>query len=255
MTTAPETARFPPTGEPPVAVASRSLATALSGALFVSPLLQPGFAPCRVSATSKSANQPTARSGSCDGMPPFQSRSGGARRRLGGPREMSYATSLRVVAGVLTAATVMLGALLKAGAQENVDAFSCQYIEAPTAEPFGDEEGHGISVRDYACEVTQGPLSGGVLTARAVWEMDKSGGRLLLGGGVIRKPGALAVLQLSEGKLEYVTTNGEVTEVRASGRGNYILASGGAASLSDKTFTYITKTTAPSQFYFEDKRE
>ena len=125
----------------------------------------------------------------------------------------------------------MLGPLLKAAAQENVDAFSCQYIEAPTAEPFGDEEGHGISVRDYACEVTQGPLSGGVLTARAVWEMDKSGGRLLLGGGVIHKPGALAVLQLSEGKLEYVTTNGEVTEVRASGRGNYIVASGGAASL------------------------
>src|SRR5208337_1965104 len=169
--------------------------------------------------------------------------------------KVDLVTSLRILVGALTAATVMQRAILKAGAQENVDAFSCQYIEAPTAEPFGDEEGHGISVRDYACEVTRGPLSGGVLTARAVWEMDKSGGRLLLGGGVIRKPGALAVLQLSEGKLEYVTTNGEVTEVRASGRGNYILATGGAASLSAKTFTFITKTTAPSQFYFEDKRE
>jgi len=136
----------------------------------------------------------------------------------------------------------------------NVDAFSCQYIEAPTAEPFGDEEGHGFSVRDYACQVTEGPLSG-VLTARAVWEMDKSGGRLLLGGGVIRKPGAMAVLQLSDGKLKYVTTIGDVTEVRTSGRGAYLLASGGAASLSGKTFIYITKTTAPAQFYFEDKRE
>ena len=164
-------------------------------------------------------------------------------------------TLLRILAGALTAVTVMQGAVLKATAQENVDAFSCQYIEAPTAEPFGDEEGHGISVRDYACQVTQGPLSGGVLTARAVWEMDKSGGRLLLAGGVIRKPGAMAVLQLSDGKLEYVTTNGDVTEVRTSGRGAYLLASGGAASLSGKTFTYITKTTAPAQFYFEDKRE
>jgi hypothetical protein len=164
-------------------------------------------------------------------------------------------TLLRILAGALTAATVMQGAVLKATAQENVDAFSCQYIEAPTAEPFGDEEGHGISIRDYACQVTEGPLSGGVVTARAVWEMDKSGGRLLLGGGVIRKPGAMAVVQLSDGKLEYVTTNGEVTEVRTSSRGAYLLASGGAASLSGKTFTYITKTTAPAQFYFEDRRE
>ena len=72
-------------------------------------------------------------------------------------------TLLRILAGALTAATVMQGAVLKATAQENVDAFSCQYIEAPTAQPFGDEEGHGISVRDYACQVTEGPLSGGVL--------------------------------------------------------------------------------------------
>ena len=85
--------------------------------------------------------------------------------------------------------------------------------------------------------------------------MDKSGGRLLLACGVIRKPGAMAVLQLSDGKLEYVTTNGDVNEVRTSGRGAYLLASGGAASLSGKTFTYITKTTAPAQFYFEEKRE
>jgi hypothetical protein len=168
--------------------------------------------------------------------------------------EVDLVTLVRILVGALTAATVMQGALLTASAQENVDAFSCQYIEAPTAEPFGNEEGHGISVRDYTCQVTQGPLSGGVLTARAVWEMDKSGGRLLLGGGVIRKPGAMAVLQLSEGKLEYTTTNGEVTEVRTSGRGNYLLASGTAASLSGKTFTYVTKTTAPAQFYFEDRR-
>ena len=164
-------------------------------------------------------------------------------------------TLLRILVGGLAAATMMPGAVLKASGQENVDAFSCQYIEAPTAEPLGNEEGHGISVRDYACQVTQGPLGGGVLTARAVWEMDKSGGRLLLGGGVIRKPGATAVLQLLDGKLEYVTTNGEVTEVRTSGKGAYLLASGAAASLSGKTFTYITKTTAPAQFYVEDKRE
>ena len=169
--------------------------------------------------------------------------------------EVDLVTLLRILVGALTAATVTQGAVLKASAQENVDAFSCQYIEAPTAEPIGNEEGHGISVRDYSCQVTQGPLSGGVLTGRAVWEMDKSGGRLLLGGGVIRKPGAMAVLQLSDGKLEYVTTNGDVTEVRTSGRGAFLLASGGATSLSSRTFTYITKTTAAGQFYFEDKRE
>jgi len=161
----------------------------------------------------------------------------------------------RIVACALALATVMQAAVLKTSAQENVDAYACRYIEAPTAEPFGDREGQGISVRDYSCQVTQGPLSGGVLTARAVWEMDESGGKLLLGGGVIRKPGALAVIQLSDGKLEYVLANGDVTEVRTSGRGVYLLASGGAAPLSGKSFTYVTKTTEPGQFYFEDKRQ
>jgi hypothetical protein len=164
-------------------------------------------------------------------------------------------TVSRILASVVTAAAITQGAVVKATAQENVDAFACQYIEAPTAEPIGDEEGRGLSVRDYSCQVTQGPLSGGVLTARAVFEMDKSGGKLLLGGGVIRKPGAMAVLQLFDGSLGYVTTNGEVTEVRTSGHGGYLLATGAAASLSGKPFTYATKTTAPSQFSFEDRRE
>ena len=165
-------------------------------------------------------------------------------------------TFLSMLVGAVAAAAAMQVAVLDAKAQEDLDAFSCRYVEAPTAEPIGDEEGHGISVRDYSCNVTQGPLSGGVLTARAVWEIDKSGGRLLLGGAVIRTPGAIAVLQLSDGKLEYVAAaNGEVTEVRTSGRGAYLLASGAAASLSGRTFTYTTKTTAPSEFYFEDRRE
>src|SRR5271165_5401197 len=124
-------------------------------------------------------------------MPPFQSRSAAPDCMLT-PPDGSPVTLLRLFVATLTAATVMHGAILKASAQGSVDAFFCQYIEAPTAEPFGDEEGHGISVRDYSCQVTQGPLSGGVLTARAVWEMDKSGGKLLLGGGVIRKPGEMA---------------------------------------------------------------
>ena len=74
--------------------------------------------------------------------------------------EVDLVTLLRILVGALTAATVTQGAVLKASAQENVDAFSCQYIEAPTAEPIGNEEGHGISVRDYSFQVTQGPLSG-----------------------------------------------------------------------------------------------
>ena len=163
-------------------------------------------------------------------------------------------TLLRSLVGAV-AATAMHAGVLQASAQENVDAFSCQYIEAPTAEPFGNEEGHAISVRDYSCEVEQGPLTGGVLTARAVWEMDESGGKLLLGGGVIRKPGAMAILQLSDGKLEYVTTSGSVTEIRTSGHGVYVVASGGAASLSGKNFTYITKTIAAGRFYFKGERE
>ena len=54
-------------------------------------------------------------------------------------------TLVRMLVGPLAAAALLQGSVLKASAQESIDASSCQYIEAPTAEPIGDEEGHGIS--------------------------------------------------------------------------------------------------------------
>ena len=79
----------------------------------------------RFGASPNSANQRTAQSGFCDGMSPFQS-GPAPLDRFPPAAEVDLVTSLRILVGAL-AATVTQGAVLKASAQENVDAISCQY--------------------------------------------------------------------------------------------------------------------------------
>ncbi len=155
-----------------------------------------------------------------------------------------------VVAGAMTQATV-----LKANAQENAAAFACQYVGTSSLEPLGDREGHSLRDLDYSCLVTAGPLTGGVLTGRVVFEMDKSGGTLLIGGGVIRKPGATAVYQQTDAKLEITMSEGKVIGVTTTGHDRYVMAVGSAASMSGKSFAYTTKPTGPGQFSVEEKVE
>jgi hypothetical protein len=111
-----------------------------------------------------------------------------------------------------------------ANAQENIATYACQEVGSNLAEPLAGDESHRLKVVDYSCLATTGPMSGGIGTERDVFEIDPDGWRLLMGGGVIRKPGATAV---------YVMTD--------KGHGHYVLAVGGAASLSDKSFT-VTPT-------------
>jgi hypothetical protein len=164
-------------------------------------------------------------------------------------------SALRILIGVLAAATITQIAVVRANAQENIDGYACQYIGTSTLEPLGDREGHGLRVVNYTCLVTAGPLSGGVYTGESIWETDKSGGTFLAGEGVIRKPGATTVCQLTDGKLEVMMSDGKVVGVTSSGHGHYVMAVGSAASLSGKTFTYATKTTGPGQFSIEATRE
>lgn len=164
-------------------------------------------------------------------------------------------TRFLIFVAAVGAATTMLTPVPKAVAQENIDTYSCQYVGASATEPLGDREGHGLSTRTFTCLVTAGPLTGGVATAETIWEMDKPGGTLLAGAGVIRKPGATTVWQFTDGKSESMMSDGKVVGAIATGHARFVMAVGSAASLSGKTFTWTSKTTAPGQFSVEAKRD
>ena len=59
----------------------------------------------------------------------------------------------------------------------------------------------------------------------------------------------------TEGKLALTMVEGKVTGWTASGRGTYPIATGSAASLAGKSFTWTIKSAGPGQFTMEDKVE
>jgi hypothetical protein len=159
------------------------------------------------------------------------------------------------VCGIVTVAVGVVAIAPNAIAQENIDIFACQFVGGSAIEPLGDREGHAIRVVQFNCLGTTGPLTGGIFTGSSIYELEKTGGVLLSGAGVIRKPGATTVYQLTGGKLELIITDGKVTGVTSSGQGIYQMAIGSAASLAGKSFTYTSKPTAPGQFEIDVKRE
>jgi len=134
------------------------------------------------------------------------------------------------------------------------DGFDCRYVGPNVLEPLGDRDGHGLHVIEISCTVTIGPLTGGTLTATLIWEADKNVGKLLAASGVIRKPGATAVYQLSDGKSQLVIKDGKIVDANASGHGSYPFAVGDAAALNGKTFSFSSYSTGPGEFAIEVTR-
>ena len=124
----------------------------------------------------------------------------------------------------------------------------CHAVGYNPPEALGDREGHSISVGEITCRVEGGPGDGGVLTGTTIYEWDKANGVLLSGIGVTRKPGATTAYQHTEGKISLVVSNGKVVGSTGSGRGRYTMATGTAASMAGKTYSYTFKTTGPGQF-------
>jgi hypothetical protein len=81
-------------------------------------------------------------------------------------------------------------------------------------------------------------LDGALATIQEIWEWDGTNGKLLLESGVIRKPGAIATYDLTEGKIALTMTDGKVTGFTASGKGRCPTATGLAASLAGKSWTW-----------------
>ena len=131
----------------------------------------------------------------------------------------------------------------------------CHNIGTGPQEPLGDREDHAVSVTSYTCRVEGGPLDGGVLTGTTIYEWDKTNAVGLSGNGVGRKAGGTAVYQLGEFKNSLTMADGKVTGFLASGQGTYKMATGSAASLAGKTFSYVARPNGSSQFVIDVKVE
>jgi hypothetical protein len=163
---------------------------------------------------------------------------------------------LQKLCSVTSAALAFAATEPSAIAQEVTAVLTCQNIGAVAPEPLGDREGHAILIGPYSCRIDSGPMSGGVLTGAATWEWDGPNAVLLVASGVERKPGATAVYLETEGKFALTMADGKITGWTASGRGKYPVATGSAASLAGKSYTFDAKPTgAAGQFTVEVKVE
>ena len=131
----------------------------------------------------------------------------------------------------------------------------CQTIGTSPQEPLGDRESHAVSVTSYTCRVEGGPLDGGVMTGTSIYEWDKTNATGLSGNGVARKAGAMFVYQLGEFKATRTMADGKVTGFVATGQGTYKMATGSAAFLAAKTFTYTARNSGSNQFEIDTKVE
>jgi hypothetical protein len=142
----------------------------------------------------------------------------------------------------------------RAIAEELTYTWTCQGVGVSQPEAIGDHDGHSISVSTDSCHSESGLMNGAVLTGTTIWEWDGPKATLLSSNGVIRKPGATAVYQNSEGSFAMTIADGKPTGFTASGKGDEKLATGSLASLSGKPYTWTAKSSAPGQFVIEVKQ-
>ena len=131
------------------------------------------------------------------------------------------------------------------------DSWLCTYAGASAMEPLGDRPGHAIREVHYVCIGQSGPMQGGTMTANGIYEWSGNQGKLLAANGVMRKPGSVVVFDTTEGSGNLVVVDGRPIGARTTGKGVYRLATGAAAELNGKTFTYSTRPAPNGQFIIE----
>ena len=149
------------------------------------------------------------------------------------------------------AAAVAFAASTPGAVAQEISKSICQLVGSSQLEPLGDREGHAIEVGTETCRVEGGAMDGGLVTGQAIWEWDKTNAKMLSIAGVVRKPGATVAYEITEGKLALTTADGKVTGFTASGKGRWSMATGSAASMAGKTFTYKARPTGAGQWETE----
>ena len=122
----------------------------------------------------------------------------------------------------------------------------CQGDGSENVDKLGN--GHVVSSGPYSCRMVSGPVEGAVVTGQSLMEWDDTGGVILAGSAVIRKPGSFVAYQDTEGKIALTTTDGKVTGFTGSGKVRYLIATGSAAPMAGKTISYTIKSTGADQW-------
>ena len=152
-----------------------------------------------------------------------------------------------MVSGMATA--VVVAGMAPGAMAQDVSKFVCQAVGLNGApEPLGDREGHGISVTTESCRNTGGPMDGGLTSGQSIWEWDGPNAKMLLESGVVRKPGAIATYEITEGNLALTMTDGKVTGFTASGKGRWPTASAAAAALAGRSWSFKARSTGAGQW-------
>jgi len=147
------------------------------------------------------------------------------------------------------AAALAFAAFAPGAVAQEINKNICQGVGANgPPEPLGDREGHGISVTAETCRVEGGAMDGGLVTGQNIWEWDKTNAKLVSVSGVVRKPGATVAYELTEGTVALTVADGKVTGFTAAAKGRWLIATGSAAPLADKTFSVKARSTGAGQW-------
>jgi hypothetical protein len=134
---------------------------------------------------------------------------------------------------------------------ETIVRYECSNIGAISHEPIGDRTGHGLLSVQFSCFGVDGLLKGAVYTASNISEWDGPQGTFLLGSGIHRAPGGLAVTQLTEGTGSVVMKDGKPAGTESSGKAVFKFGSGTLAAISGKVVKFTSKSTGVGRFNLE----
>ena len=130
---------------------------------------------------------------------------------------------------------------------------TCVNVGLGAPEPLGDRDGHAVQVSAGACTTEGGLLDGMVMTQNTIWEMDidKGTAKILSGDGVSRKPGATVAYRSTNGELTFIIKDGRPAGWTVAGKGTYTLATGAAAGLAGRNFSFTGYATGPRSYVLE----
>jgi hypothetical protein len=132
---------------------------------------------------------------------------------------------------------------------------TCVSVGPNIPEPLGDRDGHAVQVSVGACTAEGGLLDGMVMTQDTIWETELSKGtfNLLSGHGIGRKPGATTAYRNTNGVLTIILKDGKPAGWTVAGKATYTLATGSAAGLAGKNFSFTGYATGPRSYVLESK--
>jgi len=134
---------------------------------------------------------------------------------------------------------------------DSIGKYECSVVGAVAVDAIGDREGHALRTVQFNCVGVDGLLKGGVYTAISISEWTGSDGKYLLGDGVHRTAGGLAVAHTLEGTGSLIMKDGKPAGTTSSGRAIFSFASGTLASLAGRAIKFVSRTTGTNQFEME----